>query len=331
MKQAKLFPLLIFALLMLASCNKQKKSTENIAAAPIANTPSQSAQFPFPDIPSMLTTPEDRINYLFVHYWDKFAFEDTTLLHNKAITEQGFANQLALISQQPLKETTLKQGIENLCRAMEKQEPARKIFTKLFDNYLFNANSPYFNEQLYLIYLKYMVKSTAIDEAMKSSYQFRVKLIDQNMPGMKANDFIYYTPEGSRKTLGSTATGSNPLILLFYDPECPNCKRTLNEMLADNELATRIARKELTLLAIYTEGEEDIWKRNLHELPQGWLVGNDRHLIQDKALYDLKAMPTLYLLDSQKKVVLKDQSYQTIAQYLGWQAPVIGEGAQPTH
>ena len=39
-------------------------------------------------------------------------------------------------------------------------------------------------------------------------------------------------------------------------------------------------------------------------------------MIKEKNLYDLKAIPTLYLLDKNKKVLLKDAVVGQIEQYL---------------
>jgi hypothetical protein len=47
-------------------------------------------------------------------------------------------------------------------------------------------------------------------------------------------------------------------------------------------------------------------------LPKEWIVGTDREEIKQRCLYDLKAMPSLYLLDGDKKVILKDVSYRKI-------------------
>ena len=68
----------------------------------------------------------------------------------------------------------------------------------------------------------------------------------------------------------------------------------------------------LTVLAIYTEGNLDVWKTTISELPKEWIVGTDREEIKQRCLYDLKAMPSLYLLDGDKKVILKDVSYRKI-------------------
>ena len=51
--------------------------------------------------------------------------------------------------------------------------------------------------------------------------------------------------------------------------------------------------------------------------PKEWINGYDKKLvIKEKNLYDLKAIPTLYLLDKDKKVLLKDATVAQIDQYL---------------
>ena len=50
---------------------------------------------------------------------------------------------------------------------------------------------------------------------------------------------------------------------------------------------------------------------------QEWTNGYDKELvIKNKNLYDLRAIPTLYLLDKNKTVLLKDATLQKVEQYL---------------
>mgnify|MGYP002225558834 FL=1 len=63
---------------------------------------------------------------------------------------------------------------------------------RLMDDYLYNPNSPYYNETLYAAYLRRMLQSTALDEARKSSLKFKLELISRNNVGKAATDFTYY-------------------------------------------------------------------------------------------------------------------------------------------
>ena len=72
---------------VLMSCKQEE--------APVAVEQSLGS-FPFPAIPEVLTSSEDRKAYLLTHYWEQLDFADTTLVNNRDVTEQGFVNFIAL-------------------------------------------------------------------------------------------------------------------------------------------------------------------------------------------------------------------------------------------
>ena len=305
------FILILFFSCFMFSCRGSSGKGDALSAAPVAQQAQQEEKaFPFPEIPVTLTTPEARKEFLLLHYWDNFDFSDTTLVNTPEVTEQGFVNFIYLLADHtPDEQAGL--AIGNLCSGMEVQEQARTVFMQLFDDYLYNANSPYFNESLYQIYLQRMAQSPAIDAAWRSSFSFRLTLVQRNRVGTLAEDFAYFTPEGARHTLHTTSAGTQGLLLVFYDPECPSCHEVLLQLANNRALGTAVREGRMKVLAIYTEGHEEAWRKALPELPSAWAVGNDRGTVRDDLLYDLKAMPSLYLLDRHHKVLLKDA---TVAQ-----------------
>ena len=63
--------------------------------------------------------------------------------------------------------------------------------------------------------------------------------------------------------------------------------------------------------------ELDEWKKHLSEFPNEWINGYDKKFtIKEEQVYDLKAIPTLYLLDKDKTVLLKDATAPAIEAYL---------------
>lgn len=260
----------------------------------------------------MLTQPDERKAYLMAHYWENFNFADTALVNNRNVSEQGAANYLAILADGTLTEAQVKGSLDGFCKGLEVQEHARKVFLQMMEDYLYNANSPFHNEALYALFLERMLKSEYMDEARKSSLKFSLDLISRNCPGKRATDFVYFLPDGSKRSLAQTWAKNNRLLLVFYDPECPSCHETMQEMVADGLLAEAVKAGKLTVLAVYTEGNQEVWKRTLSDLPQSWTVGSDHETVKQGALYDLKAMPSLYLLDGSKKVLLKDVPYAKI-------------------
>ena len=265
--------------------------------------------FPFPQIPEVMTDPEERRSYLLAHYWDEYNFADTALLHRSEVTEQGLVNYVALIASHP-DEQEADAAVDAFCRLLAPSEEARQTLASLLEKYLYDPMSPLRNDALYVRFLDGLLAHVPAEDARRDRWTFLRGLAGRNNPGQTATDFTYYLPDGSRRTL--MGTKAQQLLLFFYDPECENCHAILTEMKADAMLAEAVNSGRVTVLAVYTEGNPQVWKERLNEMPAGWVVGTDREVIKQKALYDLKAMPTLYLLDSAKRVLLKDAAFADI-------------------
>lgn len=292
--------------LHVCACKNQGSSTKQDTVSVHSQT-----KFPFPEIPATLTEPEARKAYLLTHYWEQFDFADTTLVNNRDVTEQGFVNFIALLADNTPEEL-VRESLKNWCTGFVGKDHARRVLTQTTDEYLYNPNSPFYNENLYGLYLETLLGMLPQTDAMRSSYQFKLKLVKRNNPGNQATDFTYYLPDGTRRTLATTPVKNNRMILMFYDPECESCHKVLLQMAADTSLAEAVRSGRLSVLAIYTEGNDEAWRKALADIPEGWIVGTDYEVIKTRALYDLKAMPSLYLLDGKKQVILKDTPYEQI-------------------
>lgn len=306
------YGLLIGLILLLASCRAKPGKAEARELEPTDSTVVQAQVFPFPEIPATLTEPEARKSYLLTHYWEQFDFADTTLVNNRDVTEQGFVNFIALLADGTTPEELTRESLANWCAGFVGKEHARQVLTQTADDYLFNPNSPFYNEGLYGMYLEALLGKLPQTDAMRSAYRFKLELVRRNNVGDKATDFTYYQSDGMRCTLATTPVKNDRLLLMFYDPECESCHEVLLQMAADTALAEAVRTGKLSVLAVYTEGNEEAWRKALPDLPKGWTVGTDREAVKGGALYDLKAMPSLYLLDGKKTVLLKDAAYEKI-------------------
>lgn len=118
-------------------------------------------------------------------------------------------------------------------------------------------------------------------------------------------------------------------ILFFNNPDCGDCNRVKEYMDMSPVIGGRLreqagpaktgtgapASGKLAVLALYTEGDIPHWRNT--EYPPGMINAYDAgQKITERQLYDLKAMPTLYLLDKDKRVILKDAPVEQIEQWL---------------
>ena len=83
------------------------------------------------------------------------------------------------------------------------------------------------------------------------------------------------------------------------------------------KISSLITTGVLTILAIYVDQDYELWQREASKLPESWSVAIERKgEINDKQLYILEASPTLYLLDKDKRVLLKDAMYEQLLEWL---------------
>jgi thiol-disulfide isomerase/thioredoxin len=284
-------------------------------SAPIGNeTATEQTGFPYPEIPNVLTTPSDRLAYLTLHFWDRIDMADTTLiLHTPDITEQGLSDYLSMLALPEADDSTIDNALRAFCTALHGHAEAQQYFVDQINDYLFDVNSPAYSEAIFGRFLRCMTADTAIDEVHRQRFAPVLEVIGRNNPGQRATDFCYTLPDGRLRTLLGTPAAADRLLLLFYDPDCEHCREVLAEMTTDPTLANALSEGRLALLAVYTEGDEALWHRTLSELPPTWQVGYDAQTsVRSRLLYDLKAMPTLYLMDGEHTILLKDPSFADV-------------------
>ena len=137
------YALFIGMILLFSACGNSSQQKQADTSASIENPQTVSeAKFPFPEIPTMLTQPEERKAYLMAHYWENFNFADTALVNNRNVSEQGAANYLAILADGTLSEAQVKGSLDGFCKGLEAQEHARKVFLQMMEDYLYNPNSP---------------------------------------------------------------------------------------------------------------------------------------------------------------------------------------------
>lgn len=268
--------------------------------------------FPYPAIPDTLRSVEQRAGYLSEHYWDNYNFADTLLLKSKEVTEQGFVNFIDILNRFNLdnaskgvahkdiaqkgitrKDITRKditqqgiaqkditqQGIACFTRKAFSNAAAKERFENLIEHYFEDQLSPVRNDRVYLIFLEEMKNSPCFDETEKERIAFKIKTTNKNLPGDIAINFKFKDESGKEHQLSDYK--DQKVILYFYDPDCENCHK-VSAWLKQQTIPADI--KVLKMIA-------------------------DNHI---SYMYSLKNMPTIFLLDKENKVILKDCTAQEL-------------------
>jgi hypothetical protein len=167
-----------------------------------------------------------------------------------------------------------------------------------------SPNSNYRNQHLYAKILEATINSNWYNAQEKEIARGKLILSQQNNIGSAANDFTYTTPSGEVKRM--YALKANFLLLYFNNPECEACKEMKAALSQSAIINQKFKTGELKVLSIYADADKKNWRSHLGDYPKQWLQGITDGTLYKSKIYDLSAIPTMYLLDKDKKVLLKD-------------------------
>lgn len=284
--------------LLLINCGSNGQKTD-------AKGEGEVELLPLPEVPSELTSPEDRATFVVAHFWDKMDFKDTVKSHNDDFMQQNFVNFLGLMVYVP-DSLALDNSFTTMIEKAKADSGSLAIIKDLAVKYLDDPNSPMRSEDLFIIYLNSMLKQNDLPVADREKLEYRLSQAMKNRVGTKAADFAFRKKNGGKTTLYKSLPSSENLLLIFFDPECEHCDEILTTLMKDRDLNLGIEAGEIKVLAVYIGNKEDVWGEKIKTFPTTWEVGIDDGLIDETDLYYLPAMPTIYMLDSDGIVLGKD-------------------------
>ncbi|MDR1554370.1 MAG: DUF5106 domain-containing protein [Prevotellaceae bacterium] len=272
---------------------------------------SKPKDFTLPNVPVVVTDRHESYKYIALNYWNDFNFADSSAYRQTA--SQIFTDFLNILQYVDMQ--TILQSMENMMQKAESDSSAYIRFVNICEQYLYGANSPYRSDELYIPVLQNIINTNLIDENHKILAEYRLKMAMKNRTGNQATDFEYTLESGITHRLYDIKTD---FVLLFINnPDCNACKE-YTERINASQLIQQVIREELlTVLAVYPDMDLDGWKKYQTQIPANWINAYDKKLaIRNDEIYDLRAIPVLYLLDKDKKVLLKDTFVESVEKYL---------------
>ena len=302
----------LFFLLLLISCRQtptDRASADTAAAEPADTVDSAVVKFPLPQVPALLTGTRERLDYALKHFWEAYDFADTTV-YNRAVGEQGVADFLGLLGMAD--EALSNAAIGLYLEACMPVKASRDYHFPLMRHYLGNAESPLRNDALYEQFLiQSQAYYTATDVAERERTAFDLQMLRLNRVGSIARDFTFVGRDG---TCGHLFAINSPYtLIIFTDPICDKCQALLSQMLD----LPQLRHPDLAVVSLYPDVDTDVWRKTPKALPAQWIDAySPEGEIVEAPLYHLPALPSLYLLDAEKRVLLRDAKLDELLQYL---------------
>ena len=290
--------LILLAALCAVSCGGRRSSQQQTSAAP------QMRVFLPAIAPSSLSDDAKR-DYLRWHYWDRFDFADTLFIREVDTVQmvEAYVRWIALISDRP----TDGAPMDSLMRRASASRPMLDYFTMLAEQVIHDPNSPLRNDEFYIPVLRAVLARPYYDEYERIGPSYDLNMAMQNRIGKRANDFRYTLASGATGTLYGVK--AEYVLLFINNPGCPMCKQLREQIGGSPMLSEMIERGRLKVVALYPDEDLAEWREYRGHIPPSWINGYDAGcVVREKSLYDLHAIPALYLLDRDKRVLVKDST-----------------------
>lgn len=256
----------------------------------------------------------EKRNNDFKSYWNDFLFNDALLVASKQ-TEEKFATFLFGLYKigefgHSFVDSDNAFMQEHINILMEKVTGfgVNDRFLSLAEKYLYEPNSPYYNDELYLFFLKYEAKFHFRNVSQSARFKHHYNMIKKNMVGEPATNFSYETQTGQKGSLYDI--DAKYLVLFFNDPSCSECKMVKEELVSKQNALDSLGVK---VFAVYIDDKPELWRTAAY--PAEWLNGY-APVIDSDDLYNIRALPCLYLLDNKKQVIFKDSQVDIIVNYI---------------
>jgi len=253
-----------------------------------------------PEPPAGVDTLLFKYNYYKNHFWDGIDIADpgllrSPLLHNKIM------DYLDNVVIQQVDSVIL--AVDQLLEESKKNDEAfRYLLISLTNKYEMSPIMGFDKVFVHLVDQYYLThQATWTDEETIKKLENRAATMRPNFIGNPAPPFVLQDTLGTDYSLYNIK--ARYTVLFFYDPDCGHCKKATPILYA---AYPELKAKDVEVLGICTTTNSKRWHEFIRDNDLGWInladLNNATHF---KYYYDVRSTPTLYILDKDKKILLK--------------------------
>lgn len=256
---------------------------------------------------------EKYYTYLLEHQFDTYKWEDDRLLSTPLPNNKFKFYAQVILELAPEIATPI------VIKDLDKSKISKAHYYQFFDYleiFFGSLTSPYRDETLYIEMLKNALQFPQLSPERKARYEYELNVINKNLKGSILPDFNIVLNNGDSTSLYKI--NSDFLLLYFQNPDCPSCIELRQKMESMDLLKKAIADKKLTVLTVFFESNEQIWRNYLKTAANPAYIHSWNYdlAIEKNHLFDTRTIPMLILVDRDKRVIKKDLLKNEIEYYM---------------
>lgn len=254
---------------------------------------------------------QKQYEYYRAHYFDHFDFNDPRAMRSGLIQQKIDFYLQKLTYQMPDSQSV---AIDYLLKKMDKNQEAFQYYLVHFLNEA--ARSKRMGMDAVYVFLadNYYAKGQAtwMEKEQLDKILGQADILRPILIGKTAPDLTFYKENGD--TVSIHGINAEYTVLFFWDPECGHCKKSIPYVI---DFYNTFKPKGVELLAICTKTGSDIsscWSAIKERGMDIWVNASDQYLRNRyKSIYDVKTTPQIFILDKDKKILVKKIAGEDLA------------------
>lgn len=246
-------------------------------------------------------------------YWNGFNFKAKVQTVNPDVVEQKLVDFIALFPTVP--DTVMQIAVHDMLKKASVEPQNFAFFLDKYNHYLYDPNSPMRNDEYYEQVLSYLAVDETLPQDERTKHALLLELVRKNQVGTLATDFEFLAKDGKYRRMHE---GAKPYkMLVFYDPTCAQCEAIMKDLGHTPAVYNCIENGFLEIVSVSLHPDKARWTSYQKRIPDNWVNGwDEKGRVINDGLYNIRAYPTIFLLDESNVVLLKDAPLDVTLRYL---------------
>ena len=251
--------------------------------------------FEYPVAPESLTDLTERCDWQIEHFWEPLDIKSKKSVNQSALNHAFSVYTLCMDWATP---AVVEKSTATLVKKISKNPGLLIQMIKAAEENLYGPRAPFWRDEVFSQWLRAGVECKKIDATRRQRYSNMLRRLEGSMIGRTAPSFDFETAEGSK---GRYFPMSTPTILFFGDPDCIDCSRERLRLETDVTLSRLVDQGRANVVYIVTDPQSPSWQTKVADISPKWAVGAAE--VDD--IYDLRATPSIYVIDGEGKISAK--------------------------
>ncbi|MCM1111375.1 MAG: DUF5106 domain-containing protein [Clostridium sp.] len=263
--------------------------------------------FPYPMIPDSIQSLQGRCDYLVDHFWDFCDLKKAFSSRQKMA--QAFADYISFMPHASARH--VHNSINVFLKKIEKQPQDLLFIAEEAEAQLLGDSAQFVSTEVFLPFAKAVADNKKLDRTTKMRYERLARILEGTQVGAVAPDLVYTDREGRRQHLANDT--AEVVIIFFSDPSCSDCSLARVRLDADIRATQLIDAGVLKVVALTPDDPSEEWREAVARYPATWSVGAAPDAYD---IYDIKEIPSFYILDDNRKIAIKNITINQLLQVL---------------